>query len=33
VVLNQLAGKSDATMQPLIETMRKDAGKEKTGAP
>ncbi|HTZ46552.1 MAG TPA: hypothetical protein VMH20_03115 [Verrucomicrobiae bacterium] len=32
-VLNQLAGKPDAVMQPLIETMRKDAGKDTTGAP
>lgn len=33
VVLNQLAGKPDAVMQPIIETMRKDASKDKTGEP
>jgi hypothetical protein len=33
LVLNQLAGKPDTVMQPLIETMRKDAGKATTGAP
>jgi hypothetical protein len=33
VVLNQLAGKPNSVMQPLLETMRKDAGKDKTGAP
>lgn len=33
LVLNQLAGKPDTVMQPLLETMRKDADKDKTGAP
>jgi hypothetical protein len=33
VVLNQLAGKSHAVMQPLIESMRKDAVQNKTGTP
>ncbi|HUN63880.1 MAG TPA: hypothetical protein VMU53_17910 [Candidatus Sulfotelmatobacter sp.] len=33
LVLNQLAGKPDTVMQPLLETMRKDADKDRTGAP
>jgi hypothetical protein len=33
LVLNQLAGKPDTVMQPLLETMRKDANKDNTGAP
>lgn len=33
LVVNQLAGKPDTVMQPIIETMRKDADKGNTGAP
>lgn len=33
LTLNQLAGKPDTVMQPIIESMRKDADKDKTGAP